>query len=124
MTYLQHPVRKDQPVRIAVIGAGWIGSFHAESIARRVPNARLEAIADPALPVVKELAGKLGVAKISADAADVLADPDVDAVLIASPMRFHSGLITAAAEAGKDVFCEKPGGRTIEELDAAINAAA
>ena len=63
-------------------------------------------------------------AKISTDAADVLADPDVDAVLIASPMRFHAGLITAAASAGKDVFCEKPGGRTIDELDAAIDAAA
>ncbi|MDI2034324.1 Gfo/Idh/MocA family oxidoreductase [Paenarthrobacter nitroguajacolicus] len=124
MTYLQHPVKKDQPVRIAVIGAGWIGKFHAETIALRVPNARLEAIADPALPAVEELAGKLGVAKISTDAADVLADPDIDAVLIASPMRFHSELITVAAKAGKDVFCEKPGGRTIEELDAAIEAAA
>ncbi|MGJ0386393.1 Gfo/Idh/MocA family oxidoreductase [Paenarthrobacter nicotinovorans] len=124
MTYLQHPVEAEQPVRIAVIGAGWIGKFHAETIARRIPNARLESIADPVLPAVEELANKLGVAKISRDAADVLADPDVDAVLIASPMRFHAGLITAAASAGKDVFCEKPGGRTIDELDAAIDAAA
>lgn len=124
MTYLQHPVEAEQPVRIAVIGAGWIGKFHAETIARRIPNARLESIADPVLPAVEELANKLGVAKISTDAADVLADPDVDAVLIASPMRFHAGLITAAASAGKDVFCEKPGGRTIDELDAAIDAAA
>lgn len=124
MTYLQHPVQAEQPVRIALIGAGWIGKFHAETIARRIPNARLESIADPVLPAVEELANKLGVAKISTDAADVLADPDVDAVLIASPMRFHAGLITAAASAGKDVFCEKPGGRTIEELDAAIDAAA
>ncbi|MFI2565172.1 Gfo/Idh/MocA family oxidoreductase [Paenarthrobacter sp. NPDC018779] len=124
MTYLQHPVTEDRPVRIALIGAGWIGKFHAESIARRIPNARLEAIADPVLPAVQELATKLGVTKISTDAADVLADPDVDAVLIASPLRFHSELITAAARAGKDVFCEKPGGRTIEELDGAIDAAA
>ena len=124
MTYLQHPVQAEQPVRIALIGAGWIGKFHAETIARRIPNARLESIADPVLPAVEELANKLGVAKISTDAADVLADPDVDAVLIASPMRFHAGLITAAASAGKDVFCEKPGGRTIDELDAAIDAAA
>jgi len=124
VTYLQHPVQAKQPVRIAVIGAGWIGKFHAETIARRIPNARLESIADPVLPAVEELANKLGVAKISTDAADVLADPDVDAVLIASPMRFHAGLITAAASAGKDVFCEKPGGRTIDELDAAIDAAA
>ncbi|MDD7834641.1 Gfo/Idh/MocA family oxidoreductase [Paenarthrobacter sp. AB444] len=124
MTYLQHPAAEDRPVRIAVIGAGWIGRFHAESIARRVPHARLEAIVDPVLPAVQELATSLGITKISTDVADVLADPDVDAVLIASPLRFHAELITAAAQAGKDVFCEKPGGRTIAELDAAIDAAA
>ena len=123
MTYLQHPVIEDRPVRIAVIGAGWIGAFHAGSIALRIPNARLEAIADPVLPAVEALASRLGVTKISTDVADVLADPDVDAVLIATPLRFHSELIAAAAKAGKDVFCEKPGGRTIAELDSAIEAA-
>ena len=123
MTYLQHPVTEDRPVRIAVIGAGWIGAFHAESIARRLPHARLEALADPVLPALESLASRLGVSKISTEVADVLADPDVDAVLIATPLRFHADLITAAAKAGKDVFCEKPGGRTIAEIDAAIDAA-
>ncbi|MFJ6311318.1 Gfo/Idh/MocA family oxidoreductase [Pseudarthrobacter oxydans] len=123
MGYLQHPVSEDRPVRIGLIGAGWIGSFHAESVALRIPNARLEAIADPALPAVEALAGRLGVAKISTDPADVLEDPDVDAVLIAAPARFHSGLIAAAARAGKHAFCEKPGGRTVEELDEALTAA-
>ncbi|TVU60984.1 dehydrogenase [Paenarthrobacter nitroguajacolicus] len=123
MTYLHHPVTEDRPVRIAVIGAGWIGKFHAESIALRIPTARVEAIADPVLPALEALADKLGVTKISTDIADVLADPDVDAVLIATPLRFHSELITSAAKAGKDIFCEKPGGRTVEELDAAIAAA-
>ena len=123
MTYLQHPVSADRPARIALIGAGWIGGFHAESVARRIPNARLEAIADPALPAVEALAARLGVAKISTDPADVLSDPDVDAVLIAAPARFHAELIAAAARAGKDVFCEKPGGRTVEELDGAMEAA-
>jgi myo-inositol 2-dehydrogenase / D-chiro-inositol 1-dehydrogenase len=123
MGYLQHPVNEDRPVRIGLIGAGWIGSFHAESVARRIPNARLEAIADPALPAVEALASRLGVAKISTDPADVMNDPDVDAVLIAAPVRFHSGLIAAAARAGKHAFCEKPGGRTVEELDEALEAA-
>lgn len=123
MSYLQHPVSEDRPVRIGLIGAGWIGSFHAESVAQRIPNARLEAIADPALPAVEALAGRLGVAKVSADPADVVNDPDVDAVLISAPARFHSGLITAAARAGKHAFCEKPGGRTVEELDEALEAA-
>ncbi|QCB97819.1 dehydrogenase [Arthrobacter sp. PAMC25564] len=123
MSYLQHPVSPGRPVRIGLIGAGWIGSFHAESVARRIPGARLDAIADPALPAVEALAGSLGVTRISSDAADVINDPDIDAVLVAAPARFHSGLIAAAARAGKDVFCEKPGGRTVAELDDALDAA-
>ena len=99
MSYRHHPVAADQPVRVALIGAGWIGKFHAESIAKRIPTARLEAITEPWLPAVQELAFRLGVRKISTDVQDVLADPDVDAVLIAAPMRFHSDLITAAARA-------------------------
>jgi myo-inositol 2-dehydrogenase/D-chiro-inositol 1-dehydrogenase len=123
MSYLQHSASAVRPVRMGLIGAGWIGAFHAESLARRIPAARLEAIADPALPAVESLAGRLGVAKISIDAADVINDPDIDAVLIAAPARFHSGLIAAAARAGKNAFCEKPGGRTVEELDEALAAA-
>src|SRR5690242_9936543 len=122
MTYLQHPVSEAPPIRIGLIGAGWIGAFHGESVARRVPNARLEAIADPALPAVEALASRLGVTKISTDPADVINDANIDAVLIAAPARFHSQLIAAAAMAGKHVFCEKPGGRTLEELDEAIEA--
>lgn len=123
MGYLQHPVKEDRPVRIGLIGAGWIGSFHAESVARRIPHASLDAIADPSLPAVEALASRLGVTRISADPADVIQDPDIDAVLIAAPARFHSGLIAAAARAGKAVFCEKPGGRTVEELDEALAVA-
>lgn len=123
MSYIQHPVVDARPVRIGLIGAGWIGSFHAESVALRIPAARLDAVADPDLPAVEALAGRLGVSKISADPADVINDPDIDAVLIAAPVRFHAGLIAAAARAGKDVFCEKPGARTVEELDEALEAA-
>lgn len=122
MSYLKHPVNEDRPVRIGLIGAGWIGNFHAESVAKRIPKARLEAIADPAFPAVETLASRLGVAKISADPADVINDPDIDAVLIAAPARFHAGLIATAARAGKHVFCEKPGGRSMEELDEALEA--
>src|SRR5688500_11587755 len=111
MSYLEHPVSEHRPVRLGLIGAGWIGSFHAESIAQRISGARLEAIADPALSAVEALASRLGVTRISADPADVIKDPDIDAVLIAAPARFHSELIAAAARAGKHAFCEKPGGR-------------
>ncbi|MGO4806309.1 Gfo/Idh/MocA family oxidoreductase [Arthrobacter sp. 2MCAF15] len=123
MAYLNRtPSDAAQPVRIGLIGSGWMGAFHAESIARRVPGAVLAAIADPNLESAEALAGTLGTAKVTADAADLLADPEIDAVVIASPARFHSTLIGQAAAAGKHVFCEKPAGLGLQELDAALAA--
>ncbi|MDQ0799018.1 Gfo/Idh/MocA family oxidoreductase [Arthrobacter sp. SLBN-112] len=122
MTYIHQRVMDASPIRLGLIGAGWIGSFHAESVVHRIPNARLEAIADPDFPVANALAARLGVSKVSADPADVVDDPDIDAVIISAPARFHANLISACAQAGKHVFCEKPGARNMEELDKALEA--
>ncbi|RNL57180.1 Gfo/Idh/MocA family oxidoreductase [Arthrobacter oryzae] len=123
MVYLpQNTNAVASPVRIGLIGAGWMGAFHAESIARRVPGAVLVAIADPNLEVATALAASLGAVKVTAEASDVLADPEIDAVIIASPARFHAPLIAQTASAGKHVFCEKPAGLGLDELDAAVAA--
>jgi myo-inositol 2-dehydrogenase/D-chiro-inositol 1-dehydrogenase len=123
MAYLaQNPAPIPAPLRIGLIGSGWMGAFHAESIARRVPEAELAAIADPNLDSAKTLAASLGTAKVTASADDILADPGIDAVVIASPARFHAALISQAAAAGKHVFCEKPGAQGLDELDSAIAA--
>lgn len=113
-----------RPVNIALIGAGRIGSFHAESVARRLVDASLVAIADPAPGAAAALAAKLGVPKAETDVAAVLADPAVEAVIIASPARFHTSLAVQAAEAGKAVFCEKPMALTLEDADRVIAATA
>ncbi|KUM42175.1 Gfo/Idh/MocA family oxidoreductase [Arthrobacter sp. EpRS71] len=107
-------------VRIGLIGSGWMGAFHAESIVRRVPGAVLSAIADPNIEFAEALAASLGTALVTASSDDVLADPSIDAVIIASPARFHADLITQAAVAGKDIFCEKPAGQDLAELEAAL----
>ncbi|MGA7204090.1 MAG: Gfo/Idh/MocA family oxidoreductase [Specibacter sp.] len=121
MAYLQQtPAGESRIVRLGLVGAGWIGAFHAESVARRIPGVMLEAIADPMVENARTLAGRLGVAKVTADPADLFADPAIDGVIIASPVRFHAQLISAAARAGKHVFCEKPAGLTVAELDVAL----
>lgn len=122
MAYVERSTEATSPVRLALIGSGWMGAFHAESAATRIGGTRLEAIADPALGPATELADRLGVTKVTADPADLFADPDIDGVIIAAPARFHSSLIAAAAAAGKHVFCEKPAARTLEELDEALAA--
>lgn len=123
MAYIeQRSTEMPAPVRLGLIGSGWMGAFHGESIARRVPGAVLAAVADPNLDSAASVAAGLGAANVTADAADILADPDIDAVIIASPARFHASLIAQAASAGKHVFCEKPGAQNLDELDAALRA--
>lgn len=112
------------PIRLGVIGSGWIGAFHAQSIALRVPGAELVAVADPVPGAAERVAGPLGVAQTFLDAADLFADPDIDGVIISSPAFTHTGLVVAAAEAGKAIFVEKPMALTLDDADRAISAAA
>jgi myo-inositol 2-dehydrogenase / D-chiro-inositol 1-dehydrogenase len=111
-----------EPVRVALIGSGRMGSFHGQTLARRIPGARLVAVADPAPDAAEQLAAALGADRASTDPAEVLADPAVDAVVIAAPARFHADLVVAAAGAGKAVFCEKPMALTLADADRAIAA--
>ncbi|HEY5880080.1 MAG TPA: Gfo/Idh/MocA family oxidoreductase [Nakamurella sp.] len=113
-----------QPVRVGLIGSGWIGRFHGESLARRIPETDLVAVADPAPGAAERVAGELGAPHWYTDAAELIGDPDVEAVVIASPARFHADLVVAAAAAGKAVFVEKPMALTIADADRAIAAAA
>jgi myo-inositol 2-dehydrogenase/D-chiro-inositol 1-dehydrogenase len=110
------------PVAIGLVGAGAIGAFHGETLARRLPGVRLAGVADPAPGVAGRMAGQLGGVPAYTDAAELIADPDVEAIVIAAPARFHAGLIEAAAGAGKAVFCEKPMALTLAEADRAIAA--
>src|SRR4051794_9945812 len=96
-----------------------MGSFHGETLAQRLPGARLAAIADPAPGAAEKLAAALGASAAYTDAADAFASPEVDAVVIAAPARFHADLVAAAAEAGKGVFCEKPMGLALADVDRA-----
>src|SRR5215213_9738232 len=95
-------------VGVALIGSGRMGSFHGETVSRRLPGARLVAVADPAPGAADTLAAALHADRGYRDAAQVWADPAVDTVVIAAPARFHTELVVAAAQAGKSVFCEKP----------------
>jgi myo-inositol 2-dehydrogenase/D-chiro-inositol 1-dehydrogenase len=110
------------PLGVALIGSGRMGSFHAETLARRLPGARLVAVADPAPGAAERLAGGLG-ARACTDVAELWNDDQVDAVVIATPARTHADLVVAAVMAGKDVFCEKPMAVTLGDADRAIDAA-
>jgi len=111
------------PVKVGLIGAGGIGSFHGESLARRVPDAALASVADPAPGVAERLAASLGCPQATLEPEELLADPSIQAVVIAAPPSVHADLIEAAAAGGKAVFCEKPMALTLADADRAIEAA-
>jgi myo-inositol 2-dehydrogenase / D-chiro-inositol 1-dehydrogenase len=93
-------------VSFCLLGAGRIGRIHAANILRH-PLAVLSYVADPAVDARERLAAETG-ARPLADPMAALTDPDVEAVLIASPTDTHVDLALAAAAAGKAIFCEKP----------------
>ncbi len=109
---------------VALIGAGEIGQFHAETLARHLPDARLVAVVDPMTRDAERAAAFGDGVTVAATPDAVLGDPAVDAVVIATPTRFHAPLIIDAARAGKHVFCEKPIALGLDEARAAVATAA
>lgn len=95
-------------IRIAIIGAGVMGADHARIIAHELPDTVLHTICDASLERAKSVADVNGAANIATDPLAVIAHPDIDAVLIASPDPTHAPLTLACIEAGKPVLCEKP----------------
>ncbi len=112
-----------RPTRIGLIGAGRIGSSHAELLAKRVPGVELSWVCDPVPGAAERLATSLGGPRWTQNVDDLWADADLDGVVISSPARFHTELVVAAAGAGKHVFVEKPMALTLEDADRAIDAA-
>ena len=112
----------DRPVNVALIGAGLIGAFHAESLARRIPGARLAAVADALPGRAEAVARQLGCPRWATDYRSLLADSELEAVVVATTAQAHVDAIVAAAGAGKAVFCEKPIAHTLQEADRAITA--
>jgi len=91
---------------IAVVGAGTMGTMHAASCLA-LPNAHLAWVVDEERERAAILAAPTGT-RVTADLAEALADPTLDAVILAVPTPFHRALTEQAAAAGKHVFCEKP----------------
>ena len=74
------------PVAVGLIGAGWIGRFHGESVALRIPGTRLVAVADPVPGAAASLIERVSPdARPYTDALELIADPNVEAVLISTP---------------------------------------
>lgn len=108
-------------VKLGIVGLGYIGQLHL-SHGLKLANAEVVAVADTS-PKALEKAKALGVKKLFKDYADVLKDPQVDAVLISLPTHLHLKCAQQAAEAKKHIFLEKPIAVTVDEAKQVISAA-
>ena len=107
---------------VGVIGVGEMGKRHAENLARLVPKARLIGVADTNLERARAAAQELEVEHYYDNAEALVTRQDVQAVVIATPAKFHAPAVQVAARAGKHIFCEKPLALTMEEADSALEA--
>lgn len=109
-------------VGIGVIGLGRMGQVYATHTARQIENARLVAVADPTRDVLDRFAAQLPSVEPFSDYRELLAHPQVQGVIVASPTSTHREVVIAAAQAGKAIFCEKPLALTLAETDEIIEA--
>lgn len=108
--------------KVGVIGVGFIGPAHMEGIRRL--GFDVVAVAEATQELAEQSAERLLVPKAYGDWKDLIADPEIDVVHIASPNFLHYKHAKAALEAGKHVICEKPLAMTSAESGELVRLAA
>lgn len=108
--------------RVLVAGVGRMGTYHARTLAGRVPGARVAAVADSDGERALALGRELGVPAF-ADMDEALRLAGADAIVIATPSGTHAAWVEAAAGAGLAIFCEKPLGTDLASAARALEAA-
>ena len=112
---------KNELLQVGVVGTGMIGALHARNISRETAGAAVAAVMDIDEARARTVAADCG-ARAYTDAAELIADPAVDAVLIASPDAFHAQQAIACIDAGKPVLCEKPMATTVADGERVLRA--
>lgn len=108
-------------MKFAVVGAGVIGQLRAQSIIMN-PATTLVGVADANEVAARRAAGTSG-AKVTQDYRPLLDDPQVDAVVLSTPVQLHEQMAIDAFAAGKHVFCEKPMANSVEACRRMLDAA-
>ena len=94
------------PLRVGIVGAGFIGAVHARSAV--LAGGRVRAIAASSEASAQAAAQRLGAARACASAEELVGADDIDVVHVCAPNHLHVSLARTALQAGKHVVCEKP----------------
>jgi predicted dehydrogenase len=111
------------PVRVGVAGLGYWGPNLARNLAA-IAGCELTWLCDASEPARARLAGTYPQARATADLQELLDDPELDAVVLATPVATHAELAVQVAQAGKHCFVEKPLATTAVDAQRAVDAAA
>jgi myo-inositol 2-dehydrogenase/D-chiro-inositol 1-dehydrogenase len=95
-------------LRVAVLGVGLMGADHVARLHSRISGARVVAVSDAFVEKAEQVAAEVPGCRVIADPMAAIGDPDVDAVVIATPGQFHEGQVLACIGRGIPVLCEKP----------------
>ncbi len=107
---------------VGVLGVGEMGRRHAENLRRLVPQARLVAVADVAAERARRTAEELEIENSYGSLDAMLECKGLDAVVIATPDKFHAAAVKTAAAAGKNILCEKPIALTLSDAHELLGA--
>ncbi|HYM46515.1 MAG TPA: Gfo/Idh/MocA family oxidoreductase [Solirubrobacteraceae bacterium] len=111
-----------QPIRVGVVGLGYWGPNLARNFAA-IEGCELTWLCDASEPAREKLAQSFPGARATAALGDLLQDPELDAVALATPVPTHAELAVAVAQAGKHCFVEKPLATTAADAERAVAAA-
>jgi predicted dehydrogenase len=115
-------VDEQTPVRVGVVGLGYWGPNLARNLAA-ISGCELTWLCDPSEPAREKLARAHPSVRVSASTQELLDDPELDAIVLATPVSTHAELAVAVAQAGKHCFVEKPLATTVADAQRAVDAA-
>ena len=106
----------DRRINTGLIGLGRLGSIYANHFAyHHIPNANLVAVSDVQESLAESYAKELSIPKWYKNYQDLIADKEIDAVVVVTPTHTHKDIVVEAAKHGKAIFCEKPISLSLEE---------
>jgi len=115
-------MKSDSNLKIGLIGCGSLGLQHAKNI-EQMKTAELVSVSSHRLSSAESLSREISSApKAYDDHRKMMANNELDAVLVVTPNHTHSEIVNDAAEVGIHIFCEKPMALTLEDCDAMIKA--
>ena len=109
-------------LKVGIIGTGRLGKVYVRDLASRIPETTVVAVADIDRALAASVANEFDVPKSHGSAEELIADPNVDAIVIVTPTHAHRDNAIAAATSKKPTFCEKPPALSLAECKAMSDA--